>query len=190
MSEPKHPTAHPHAVTAKDLEPMKRAPAENPEPSRAARRQRAEKPERPQSLQQRLDDIRRRTEAAYHSPAATGKAEEFEDLWDELDSLTDADNDNPADAALIQAAHNHLQHHAPRRGSELAALEQQLDRAVKQQRQPQAQPDTPELAHVKRRIADLQTDIARDPKALPADKERAQALQHKVDEITAEKVSK
>jgi chromosome segregation ATPase len=188
MPEAKHAT-HPHDVKAKDLEPMTKAPPEKPEASRAAKRQQRDKSEKPQSLQQRLDDIRRRVEIASNSPVAPGKAEEFEDLWDELDDVGEGDTDNPADVALIQAAHNHLQHHAPRRASELDSLEAQLDRAAKQQRQPQAVPDTPEMAHVKARIADLHTSLANDPRALPGDKERAQELQHKVDGITAEKAT-
>ena len=192
MSDAKHDTKHAdHAVKAKDLEPLKADPdkARMTAPARDAAR--APKAEKPRTLHEKLDAIKGRVEAASNSPVADGKAEEFADCWDELDEIgTPEDQDNPADAAMVQAAHNHLQHHAPRHASRIEALEAELDRAVKEHEKPQAKPDTPELAHVKARIADLQTEIANDPRALPGDKQRAQELQRKVTTLNMEKAAK
>jgi hypothetical protein len=149
----------------------------------------SEEPEKPQSLSQKLADIHDRVETAANSRVFAGKAEAFADAWADLDDIGDPDPNKPAEAAQIQAAHNHLQHHAPRRASEIDSLEQQLDAATSDKPRPQAVPDSPQLASVKARIAALQTDLARDPRALPSDKERAQQLQERVDEINAEKAT-
>lgn len=148
-----------------------------------------QKAEKPQTLQQKLHDIRRRVEAVSNSPFMEGKAEEFAECWECLDAVG-TDHSNPADASMVQAAHNHLQHHAPRRASRIDALEAQLDAVMKGEEKAQAKPDTPQMAHVKGQIADLQTDIATDPRALPEDKQRAQELQYKVDSINADKATK
>jgi hypothetical protein len=147
------------------------------------------KDEKPQTLYQKLADIRNRVETAAMSRVFEGKAEAFADAWADLDAIGEADPNKPHEAAMIQAAHNHLQHHAPRRASELDALERQLDEATDAKPRPQAVPDSPQLAHVKARIAALQTDLARDPRALPDDKERAQQLQERVDQINTEKAT-
>jgi chromosome segregation ATPase len=196
MSDVKHdtkahsdPKGHPNA---KDLEPLKADPdkAKMTAPARDAEAAKARKgdDDKPKTLHQKLKAIHDRVEHAANSPVLDGKAEEFEDCWDELDAL--GEGGNPAEMAMIVAAHNHLQHHAPRQASQIDALEAQLDEAVKEHQKPQAVPDTPQLSHVKQRIEDLKTRIARYTRSLPADKQRAQDLQRKVTELNMEKASK
>lgn len=146
-------------------------------------------PEKPKTLDQKLAAIRNRVEAAAMSRVFEGKAEEFAESWDELDAIGEGDKSKPHEAAMIQAAHNHLQHYAPRRASEIDSLEAQLDAATEDKPRPQAVPDSPQLANVKQKIAALQTDLARDPRALPDDRERAQQLQERVDQLNTEKAT-